>query len=124
MKSFAAERGSASVEFALVLPVLLLVLVAVVEVSVVGRLQLELIGAARQGARVAATHPDPGQAVEAVHQALDEGLESSVIVTVERPAIVGRPATVELELSHRVFAALFGGMPVRLSARSVMRVER
>ena len=124
MKSFATERGSASVEFALVLPVLVLVLVAVVEVAVVGRVQLELIGAARQGARVAATHPDPVQAVEAVHQALDDGLEPDVIVTVARPAIVGRQAIVEVELHHRVLAPLFGGVPLRLSARSVMRVER
>lgn len=124
MRPVATERGSASVEFALVLPILLLVLVAVVEVAVVGRLQLELAGAARQGARVAATNPDPAQAVAAVHRTLGDGLESNVIVTVERPAIVGRQATVELELRYQVLPVFFGGVPLRLSARSVMRVER
>ena len=47
-----------------------------------------------------------------------------MIVTVERPAIVGRQAIVEVELRYRVLAPLLGGVPLRLSARSVMRVER
>ncbi len=117
-------RGSATVEFALVIPVVLLVLVALVEVAVVARVQMELLGAARQGARVAATNPDPANAVDAVHGALSEGVVQQVIVTVERPAVVGREAVVELAMTHRLAATLFGGVPVNLSARSVMRVER
>ncbi|NNC40134.1 MAG: pilus assembly protein [Acidimicrobiia bacterium] len=119
----AQERGSATVEFALVIPIVLLVLFTLVEVVVVGRVQIELLGAARQGARVAATNPDPGVAVEAVHAALGENLANQVIVTVERPAVVGREAVVSLSLSHRLASALFGGVPVDLAARSVMRVE-
>jgi Flp pilus assembly protein TadG len=119
----AQERGSATVEFALVIPIVLLVLFALVEVVVVGRVQIELLGAARQGARVAATNPDPGVAVDAVHAALGENLANEVIVTVERPAVVGREAVVSLSLTHRLASALFGGVPVDLAARSVMRVE-
>jgi Flp pilus assembly protein TadG len=117
------ERGSATVEFALVIPMVLLLLVALVEVAVVARVQIELQGAARQGARVAATNPDPAVAVDAVHEALSEDLTRSVIVTVERPAVVGREAVVRLSLRHYLAAVLFGGVPVDLSARSVMRVE-
>lgn len=119
----AQERGSATVEFALVIPIVLLVLFTLVEVVVVGRVQIELLGAARQGARVAATNPDPGVAVDAVHAALGENLANKVIVTVERPAVVGREAVVSLSLTHRLASALFGGVPVDLAARSVMRVE-
>lgn len=119
----AQERGSATVEFALVIPIVLLVLFTLVEVVVVGRVQIELLGAARQGARVAATNPDPGVAVDAVHAALGENLANEVIVTVERPAVVGREAVVSLSLTHRLASALFGGVPVDLAARSVMRVE-
>ena len=117
------ERGSATVEFALVIPIVLLLLVALVEVAVVARVQIELQGAARQGARVAATNPDPAVAVDAVHEALSEDLTRSVIVTVERPAVVGREAVVRLSLRHYLAVLLFGGVPVDLSARSVMRVE-
>ena len=112
----AQERGSATVEFALVIPIVLLVLFTLVEVVVVGRVQIELLGAARQGARVAATNPDPGVAVDAVHAALGENLANEVIVTVERPAVVGREAVVSLSLTHRLASALFGGVPVDLAA--------
>jgi len=53
------DRGSAAVEFVLVLPVVLALLLATVEVAVAARVQLEVTQAARQGAREAATTPDP-----------------------------------------------------------------
>lgn len=121
--TMAIERGSATVEFALVIPIVLLMLVALVEVAVVARVQLELLGAARHGARVAATNPDPAVAVDAVREALNDGSARDVIVTVERPAVVGREAVVRLSLTHYLAAVFFGGVPVDLSARSVMRVE-
>ena len=118
------DHGSATVEFALVIPIVLVVLVALVEVAVVARTQLELLGAAREGARVAATNPDPAAAVEAVQRALGEEVVDRVIVTVDRPAIVGREAVVRLSLTYRLLSALFGGVPLDMTARSVMRVER
>ena len=54
------------VEFALVLPLVLLVVFAAVEVAVVARTQLEVVNAAREGAREAATNPDPAAAVGVV----------------------------------------------------------
>src|SRR3972149_1105349 len=65
------EQGSAVVEFALILPVVVLVLLAVVEVTVVARTQYELVHAAREGARTAATVADPSPAVRAVQAAPD-----------------------------------------------------
>lgn len=46
------ERGSAIIEFALLLPILLLVLLAVVQVGVLASDQLVITQAARAGARV------------------------------------------------------------------------
>jgi len=117
------EGGSATVEFALIIPIVLLVLFTLVEVVVVARVQIELLGAARQGARVAATNPDPAVAVDAVHEALGNHLANQVIVTVERPEVVGKEAVVRLSLTHRLASAFFGGVPVDMAARSVMRVE-
>ena len=48
------ERGSAVVEFALVLPLVLVVLLGIVEVAVVARSEIQLVHAAREGAREAA----------------------------------------------------------------------
>ncbi len=112
------------VEFALVLPVVVLVLLAVVEVTVVARTQYELVHAAREGARTAATVADPSRAVAAVQDALDPVVAARVRVTVERPETVGSSAVVTVLLPHRLAGGLFGGLRVDLRARSVMRVER
>jgi len=112
------------VEFALVVPAVILVLLAVVEVAVVARTQLELVHAAREGARTAATVPDPSRAVEAVRTALDPGLAGRARISVERPDRVGASATVTVTVHHRVGPSLLGPIRVELRARSVMRVER
>lgn len=117
------ERGTATIEFALLLPVLLLVILAVVEIAVVARTQLEVVNAAREGARHAATSADPQVAVSAARTALGPRADAARI-TVTRPDVVGRAATVVVRLSHRVGAPVFGGYVVELSGRASMRVER
>lgn len=116
------DSGSAAVEFALVLPLVLLVLLAVTQVAMIARTQLELANAAREGARQAATAPDPAEAVEAVRRALGPDVASRVRVQVRRPHVVGRSAEVTVELPVRL--AGLAGMTVRLHSRAVMRVER
>ncbi|HSM01604.1 MAG TPA: TadE family type IV pilus minor pilin [Acidimicrobiia bacterium] len=118
------DRGSAAVEFALVLPVVLLVLLAAVEVAVAARVQLEVSSAAREGAREAATSPEPERAVAAVRRALGGETGSRARVSVAREHRVGGTAEVVVRLRHRVAAPLFGGFDVTLVARAVMRVEQ
>lgn len=117
------EAGGAVIEFALVLPVVIFVLFAVVEVAVVARTQLELTNAAREGAREAATVVDPASAVAAVRSSLGS-LGPRVVVSVRRPHVVGRRAEVTVRLRHRLAAPLFGGVPIELRSRAAMRVER
>jgi hypothetical protein len=106
-----------------VLPVLLLAVLFAVEVAVVARTQLEVVHAAREGAREAATGPDPARAVQAVRRSLGpRGGEARV--SVRRPDVVGAPAVVVVRLPHRVAAPVFGGFSVDLVGRAVMRVER
>ena len=117
------QLGSAVVEFALVLPLVLVVLLGVVEVAVVARSEIQLIHAAREGAREAAASPDASRSVAAVRAALgDAGRRARV--SVRRPAQVGEKATVRVSLSHTVAAPLFGGFTLELQAQSTMRVER
>ncbi len=110
-------------ELALVLPVVLAVLVGVVEVAVVARLQIEVVAAAREGAREAAANPDPAGAVAAVNRSLGS-LATAARITVRRPHVVGAAAEVEVRLPHRLVSAVFGGMGIELRGRSTMRVER
>lgn len=111
------DRGSAVVEFALVIPVIVLVLLAVSEVVAVARTQLELSHAAREGARVAAIAADPTHALTATRDSLGD-LATTAVVTIDRPYVVGESAVVRISFPVRVF-----GMPVTLKADAAMRVE-
>ncbi len=117
------ERGSAVVEFALLVPVLLLAVLVAIEVAVVARAQLEVVNAAREGAREAAASPDPIRAVRAVRVALG-GRGADARVSVSRPDVVGAMASVRVALPHRIAAPVFGGFSIELTGRSAMRVER
>lgn len=69
------ERGQATVELALLLPVVAAVLLAVVQVGLVVRDQVLVVHAAREGARAAAVEPSGGAVREAAAAAtgLDPG---------------------------------------------------
>ena len=117
------QRGSAVVEFALVLPLVLVVLLGIVEVAVVARSEIQLIHAAREGAREAAASPDTRRSAAAVRSALgDAGGRARISVT--RPTRIGDKATVRVSLTHTIAAPFFGGFSLDLQAQSTMRVER
>lgn len=109
-------------EFVLVIPLLFLVMAGIMEVAVVARTSLQVAGAAREGARAAATYPDPAKAIEAAREALGDQLGRQARITVERPPVVGKPARVTVMLNHTVLSAL-GGFRVPLESSAVMRVE-
>ena len=111
-------------EFALVLPLVLVVLLGAVEVAVLARAQLEVSQAAREGAREAAATPDPAAAVAAVRRFLGDDLEDGARVSVSRDHVIGGRAEVVVRVPHRVAAPLFGGFTVHLEGRCTMRVER
>lgn len=117
------QRGSAVVEWALVLPALLVLIAALAEVTLIARTQIEVIGAAREGVRVAATTPNTDAAVARARAALRPELAAAAVVTVLRPATVGSEAVVDIAVVHRVAGAMFGGVEVEVVGRAVMRVE-
>jgi Flp pilus assembly protein TadG len=51
------DRGAAAVEFALVLPLLMLIVVGIIQFGRIYSMQIELEGAANAGARYLAVHP-------------------------------------------------------------------
>ena len=118
-----SEKGSAVVEFALVVPIVLALILGLVEVALVARTQLEVVNAAREGARQAAASPDPADAARAARNVLGEN-GSLARVSVRRPDVVGELAEVRVIVPYRVVAPLFGGVAVEIAARSAMRVER
>lgn len=118
-----SERGSLTVETALVIPIVLVVVIAVFEVTALALTKLEMVAAAREGARVAATVPDPARAVQAVRAALGDSLSATATVSVKRPMVSGRPAEITIRVTRRLRSPLLDAIVVPLESRAVMAVE-
>jgi Flp pilus assembly protein TadG len=117
------DHGTAVVEFALVLPLVLVLLLGVVEVAVIARTEIQLVHAAREGAREAAASPDTSRASAAVRAALGPR-SADARISISRPATVGKLATVTVRVPYRVAAPIFGGFSVTMTSQASMRVER
>lgn len=119
------ERGQATVELALLLPVVVLLLGLIGSVGSSAGDRLRLQHAAREAARVAAVTAD----LPAIRRTVtDLGIDDVELVV--RPAaherIQGRPVTVELEWQPPGLAGWFGAylLDDPLRARSAMRIEQ
>ena len=89
------ERGSAALEFALVLPILLILTLAVVQVGLIIRDDLVLVAAARAGAREAAVTADDSQVRAAVEGAAASLQTDRIELSVQRSRR-GGPTSVSL----------------------------
>ena len=122
----AAADGSAAVEFALLLPFVFLLLLALVQVGVLARNSLLLTQASRAGAREAAVQPSTDAVVQAVRAAAT-GLDPNRLhVDVTWSGERGEPVTVSVGYEAPVAPLLAGWLlpeSVALSATATMRQE-
>ena len=121
----AAEAGQATVELALCLPLLALVLGAVVELSLLASDQVRLWHAAREAARAAAVEPDVSEAEAAAEQV---GL-ADIVVSVTPDAafrVRGEPVTATVTYRPPGHVPLLSEAVSRLEleAEAVMRIEQ
>jgi Flp pilus assembly protein TadG len=116
------DAGQSTVEFALVLPFVMLILLGLLQAGVMLRDQLVIVGAAREGAREAAVSADRRRIEAAAHRAAP-GLNLAVQVT--RGARRGETARVQVTARPTILPLVGGIVSGRkLSAEAVMRVER
>ncbi len=126
------ERGASTVEFALVLPALMLVIFGIVEFGRVFMVHQMLTSAAREGARVASM---PGADNSAVQAAIDQELASAGLTadsfefTPSDVSTAGRnnPVTVRVQINYESIAWAPGFIPgltgMQLEGVVIMRKE-
>jgi Flp pilus assembly protein TadG len=121
-----SERGSAVVEFALLLPVLLLLLLALAQVGVLARDRLLLVQASRAGAREAAITDVESEVLGAATRAAP-GLDPARLgLAVDRVGERGAPVTVRLSYEVPIAGVLAGWLlpsVVTLGAEATSRQE-
>jgi hypothetical protein len=132
-RSCSSETGAAALEFALVLPLLVMLLFGIVEFAVAYNRVQGLHAAAREGARLAALpHATTSDVENRVLDALEGVLKvpSDADIRVS-PGGVGRPCNlrtgdtviVEVEYPHTIEIPIWGTRAVTLLGRGEFRCE-
>ncbi len=120
------ERGTAAVEFALVLPLLLVITLALVQVGLLVRDRLLVESSARAGARAASLSADTGAIRTAAVGAAPDLNAGSMRVDVARTGSRGDPVTVTVNYVSAVRVPLVGwlfGSGVSMRAKATDRQE-
>lgn len=115
------ERGQATVELALVLPLVVMLALAIIQVALLVRDHVSTVHAAREAARAASVDPDPERAIRAARRVLP----GAKVRVGARPA-VGEQISVEVSYVSVTDLPLVGVLfpDPQLQATVVMRVER
>jgi TadE-like protein len=121
----AADAGQATVELALVLPLVVGLLLAIVQAAVLARDQILVTHAAREAVRAAAVDDDPAAARRAAEQAGPLVTDRLDVEVVDRGAVGGRVRVV-VRYRAPTGVPLVGALvdDIRLDAEATMRVER
>jgi len=120
------QAGSAVVEFALVLPLVLVIALSLVQVGLLVRDRLLIEAAARAGARTAAVEADDGVIRAAALAAAPDLDPASAGVEVTRQGSQGDPVTVSIGYDEVVRVPLIGwlfGSSIHLDAAATDRQE-
>ncbi len=115
------DRGQSTVELALVLPVLVLFLLALVQTAVVARDAVVVQDAARAAVREASVGASDGRVRDAARRALGDAK-----VEIHRAGGVGEPVEVQVTYREHTDLPLVGPLfpDVTLRAKATMRAER
>ena len=120
------ERGASAVEFALIVPLLLLLVLGIAEFGHGFQVQGTLSAAAREGVRVMALQNDPAAAPAAVQNATTtlrpRVTAGQIVVTPTDCPVTGGPTNVRVTITYPMpYLTGFFGSGLTLSGTGVMR---
>ena len=128
LRKLRGERGASAVEFGLVIPILLILVLGIVEFGHAFQVQGTLSAAAREGARAMALRNDQAQAKAAVRDAasaLDPDIVDSQITITPAACPTGTTnQNVRLTITYPMpFLTDFFGASITMSGTGVMRCQ-
>lgn len=119
-------NGQSLVEFALILPFLMAIILGMIEFGWILNGKITLTSAAREGARVAIIYESATQAAAAVQNAVNQSTESSSltgVTTITTFDETTRSAIVNVSAKIKPIVGLFFNTDVNLTAKAEMRIE-
>lgn len=133
IKKMKGQRGASAIEFAIILPVLVVILIGIMEFGYVMFAKAVITNASREGARrgIVFSDPRPGDAeiIQAVSNYCSNLIPSATVTTQVARAgnAAGDPLTVRVNYLHNFWVLHnlpFGiAGPISLIAETVMRME-
>jgi Flp pilus assembly protein TadG len=108
-----SDRGAVAVEFALILPILLTILLGILEFGLAYNAQITITNAAREGARALSIGgaTTPFAAVSAASAALTPAVtqaDLTISPSACTTAMAGQTATVTIKYPYKFFSGFFG----------------
>ncbi len=119
------EKGASAVEFALILPILVLLIFGIVEFGIAFNNYITITHAAREGARLAAVDfNNPDLKAIIVERAYPVAVtEDDVVITTPLGTKIGDPVEVEITYDFTVTIPLAGSWDIPLKNKAIMRIE-
>ena len=119
------EKGASAVEFALILPILVLLVFGIIEFGIAFNNYITITHAAREGARLAAVDlNNPDLKTIIVERAYPVAItEDDIEITTPLGTNIGDPVEVEVTYDFTVTIPLAGSWDIPLTNKAIMRLE-
>jgi len=127
-KYFKRQKGASAVEFAIILPILIMVIFAIFQFGIAYNNYIALTHAAREGARLAAVNFDEDPGLDVFEARIRD---SAPTVTIESIELSGQDGDIGDSVSVTVTGEvlnieipLAGSWPVQLNSTATLRIEK
>ena len=127
-KIIKSEKGASAVEFALILPILLMLIFAIFQFGIAYNNYIALTHAAREGARLAAVNFDEDPGIDEFEARIRD---SAPTVTIQSIGLSGQDGDIGDSVSVTVTGEvlnieipLAGSWPVQLTSTATLRIEQ
>jgi len=126
LDGLSSENGQDLVEYALIFPLLMLLLLGIMEFGIVVQAYDSIANAAREGARYGIVHPDNSPGIKAAALRSTMGLDQAALLfTISQ---IGDTIQVEVDYDHGFITGfiiqVLGGNPtLHLHSAATMRIE-